>query len=311
MPKLTLVLDSSQISTLYDCEERWRLSQQETLIRIDPYNPTETLRPPDAISAGLLFHTLLEIYYRELCLTTDPSRAAQTALDFDPDKADVQDNHEYPIDPDMRKKVYNRFTDYLMCWGNRDYTVGHKLKSIIDVDPTTGFPIETTQTIPLVEQGFSFPLLDTSEYLFVLEGRIDFIGTCGGQFLWMDHKTQGRKHNLYKKSIQFKNYALATGFDMGVINYIRLTDKIDKETLVRDPISFSPHEMLAWKQELIEKYVEWARKISRGELQRNRAACGSEFGPCQFTAICEEYNPTMREQIKRGKFMQRKVWKPW
>ena len=311
MSRSTLVLDSSQISTLYDCEERWRLLQQELLIRIDPFRPGETLRPSDAISAGLLMHTLLEIYYREICLHPEqPAQAAMKAYEFNPDTADIQDGHEYPLDPALRKKVYSRFQDYIMTWGSRDFRPAHKIKKII-VCNERGIPVDAYETVPLVEQGFSFRLLDTPEYLFILEGRIDFIGYCQDQLLWMDHKTQGRRHDLYRKSIQFKNYALATGLDFGIINYIRLTDKIDKTTLVRDPISFSPNEIFQWKQELIEKYVEWSSKISNGHFTRNRAACGSGYGPCQFTPICEEYNGVMREQIKRDQFMKRTAWKPW
>lgn len=311
--RTTLVLDSSQISVLMDCEERWRLLQIEQIIRIDPFNPLETLRPSDAISMGLLFHKLLEIYNGN-SFRLGTTGAMHLALCFDPNAADVQDEHQYPLEPKLITKVFDRFKDYLIHWSTqRDrYQVSFRNKPIIKVHPITGMPFDSIEQVPLVEQGFSFPLLDTPEFLFVLEGRIDFIGHCENEPLWMDHKTQARAHNLYKKSIQFRNYALATGFPFGVIDYIRLTEKIDKTTFVREPISFSPLEMIHWKQELIEFYVKTAHHIERNELSLNRGACGNSFGsPCQFTSICEEYNPTMREQIKKDQFTKRKVWKPW
>lgn len=312
MSRLTLVLDSSQIATLLDCEERWRLLQQEQLIRINPFDPSSTMRPSDAISAGLLIHKLLEIYYGAIGRALGQTEAVRLANEFDPDAEDVADAHEYPIDPEIRQQVYDTFTSYLMFWSQRDYEVSIRYVPFVDIHPVTGLPCDRQRPEALVEQGFSFPLLDTSEYLFVLEGRIDFIGTCGAsQHLWMDHKSQSRAHTLYQKSIQFRNYALVTGFDLGVINYIRLTKKVDKTTFVRQPISFSPHETAQWKQELIEMYVGFAKRIQRGELQKNRGACGSGFSPCQFIPICEEYNPIMREQIKKDQFTKRKAWKPW
>src|ERR1035438_2546475 len=68
MPKQTLILDSSQLSTLLECEERWRLEQQENLIHINEKFPAESNRPNEAIAAGSLGHKYQEIYYHELAI---------------------------------------------------------------------------------------------------------------------------------------------------------------------------------------------------------------------------------------------------
>lgn len=311
MPPQTLVLDSSQLSTLLECEERWRLENAENLIHINKTHPEETNRPNDLIAAGSLGHKYLELYYRTLGLTQDGKEAAAAALSFDPDKADETDSHSFPLDTDLRKKVRNRFCDYLMTYAAQDYAVCTRREPAIGLDGD-GNLADIFKYTPLVEQGFSYKLYESQEYLFVLEGRIDLIAEAGGQTLWMDHKFQFRERELYKKSIQFRNYALATGLDLGVINYVRMTKEVGPKTFCRQPISFSTMERRLWKQELIEICIDLKKKISCGELKQNFGACGGKFGyECEFTPLCEEWNPATREAVKVKNFTRRKEWKPW
>ena len=311
MSRQTLVLDSSQISTLLECEERWRLEQQEQLIHINKSCPAETNRPNDPIAAGSLGHKYLEIYYRTLGMTSDQTESAKVALAFDPDAADGNDSHSFPLDLELRAKVKKRFCDYLLVYAARDYAVKTARRSAIGLDEN-GDLSDTFEYIPLVEQGFSYKLFESPEYLFVLEGKIDLIAEAGGQDLYVDHKFQFRERELYKKSIQFRNYALATGLDLGIINYIRMTKDIGPKTFVRQPISFSALERRLWKQQLIGIYIELAKKIQRGELIQNFGACGGKFGyECEFTPICEEWNPDTKRAVKARDFTKRKEWKPW
>ena len=58
-----------------------------------------------------------------------------------------------------------------------------------------------------MRKGFSYELLNTREYLFVLEGKVDLIFTdFGGGF--MDHKTQFRARSLYKKSLKSRTSSI-------------------------------------------------------------------------------------------------------
>ncbi len=342
----TLILDSSQISNWLSCPQSWA---NRGLIQINKAAPEETLRPGDALAAGSLGHKYLEIYYTELARTQEAQRAAHIALDFNPDIEDTVDK-QFPLDKALRGKIYNRVLDYLIMYpADRDYKPAFKKKHTIVVKKMcrkcnaiqhNGKAIPTTfesfcqhevverlcdswERDPLIEKGFSYKLYETNEYLFVLEGRIDFMGEAhDGTPLWMDHKFQFRKHQLYAKSIQFKNYSLATGLNLAVINYIRLTEKIDKETFVRQPLSFSSMEMRHWKQELTDLYVTIAKTVADPHYylsegltyarSQNRSSCGGAWGKaCQYAPMCEEYNPQIREAVKRRDFMPRKEWRPW
>ncbi len=337
----TLILDSSQISNALSCLQSWA---NRGLIAINKKCPEETLRPGDALAAGSLGHKYLEIYYHELAKSGDPALSAKVALAFDPDKEDLVDK-QFPLDAELREKVRLRVIDYLLYYNQKDYVPAHKKVHSVIVKkvcrlcntvvngkplPLNGCPHEVVERLcdsfekdPLIEKGFSYKLFESPEYLFVLEGRIDFMGEASdGTLLWMDHKFQFRKHNLYHKSIQFKNYSLATGLNLAVINYIRLTEKVDKETFVRQPLSFSSLEMRHWKQELTDIYVGIAKTIADPNYylndgltysrSQNRGSCAGAWGKsCQYAPLCEEYNPQIRAAVQKRDFMPRKEWRPW
>jgi hypothetical protein len=216
----------------------------------------------------------------------------------------------FPLSADKKSSVAARFQTYWQTYSHQDLTVSlgqphYNIRFDNDNDP-----IESWEPEPLVEQGFSYELLNDRDYLFVLEGRIDLIGTISNQLIWMDHKFQGRRHDLYKKNIQFRNYSLATNLTMGIVNYIRLHKEVTKDTLQRDIVSFGPRERMLWREELIEIYKHIA--ADRAYARKNRGACAGRFGiPCEFTKICEESELVTIEAVKNTYYKKREEWKPW
>ena len=319
-PRQTLILDSSQLSQYFSCAENWNLGSQQNLVAIDKRDPSSTQVPSEAITMGSLGHKYLEIYYLELFRTKSPQQAAAAALAFNPDLADFADNNNYPLDPLNRKKVLERFKDYLMTYpADRDFQVAYKkLPAIFATNDCCNGQwkeslIDSFRYEPLIEKGFSYKLFESYEYLFVLEGRIDFMGYAkDGTLIFMDHKFQLREHLLYERNVQFLNYALATGLNLGVINYIRLHDKVQVKTFVRQPLSFSSLRLYHWKQELIEKYVEIAKAIRTDSFPQNWGSCSGQWGrPCMFTPLCNEYNTSSREAIRQRDFTTKAIWRPW
>lgn len=297
MPKQTLILDSSQISTYLECPQKWDFQYNESI--------TSSGEIREDMAAGTFGHKLLEIYYTSLAKGCSLEQAVAAATRFHTDD-------EFPLSAERKKMVMDRFGIYWMTYSHQDLEVslGANRYKLLGFD-NDNLPLEDNSPEPLVEQGFSYELLNDRNYLFVLEGRIDLIGTLGGQLVWMDHKFQGRRHDLYKKSIQFRNYALATNLTLGVINYIRLHKEITKDTLVRDIVSFNPRERMSWREELIELYKHIARE-SEAPRRKNWQACAGKFGfPCEFTKICEESDLVTVEAIKNTYYKPKEVWRPW
>lgn len=303
MPRQVLVLDSSQISTFLECPTKWELINIESLAKSNVVD--------DPLSAGTLMHKYLEIYYTAIGRGIPPDKATRLALEFNPDEKDESDKHQYPLGSEIRQQLTNRFLEYTMVYSQGDYEVATRPRHKISID-ANDLPYDDYDCEPLVEQGFSYELYNTNEFLFVLEGRIDFIGSTKGNPLWMDHKLQFRERSLYKKRIQFRNYSLALGYNLGIINYIRMHKSASKTTLVREPISFSSYENRVWADELRDIYRRIAGELASGHLELNRDSCEGKFGyRCQFTDVCEEYNETTKAAIKARDFVKREEWKPW
>jgi len=301
-----LVLDSSAISSHLECPQKHSYEYIESIVKIDP-DTGFAPRISDKIAAGTLGHKYLEIYVATLARTSgDQILAARAALDFQI----PSDSLEYPIDPTICAKVKSRFGDYLIRYAHSDYTPAARRETRPGV--IAGRLADIPTPVPLIEQGFSYVLLDTPEYYFVLEGRIDFIGSQHGELFFMDHKWQFREHTLYDKSVQFRNYALATGLYLGIVNYIRLHDKILPNTFSRQPLSFSAAEIAHWRAELIEIYIRIARELKSNSLFRNRFACAGRFGQhCQYIQLCDALNSEQRDFLKAQNFAYRTPWKPW
>lgn len=264
---------------------------------------------------GTFGHHLLEIYYKAKSKGFSADKAATEALEWG-NKLDG-----FPLSPDKKCAVINRFNDYWMTYSRNDIEVamGKLVHGIQFVDNgTTGtafsdyWPIDVYTPNPLVEKGFSYELLNTPDYLFILEGRVDVIGNISGNLAFMDHKFQGRSHELYQKSIQFRNYSLALDLSLGIINYIRLHKEITKDTLKREIISFPPWERKWWKTELIKIYLRIAERMRTKDFEMNFSACPGKYGfKCEFTKICEEHDLVTIEAVKSQNYKQKEIWRPW
>lgn len=305
MSRSVLIADSTQISAFLECPEYYNLRHKQNL-GLD----TEVDEP---IMAGTFGHKLLDIYYANLHLGVD--KAVELAQSFEPPT-------EFNLSSDLINLIRERFNLYWMTYSKKDIVpLTKRVHQIViikqsdsppaDIEEYIGYPIDKYPNIALVEQGFSYELLNTSEYLFVLEGRIDLIGEINGTKLWSDHKFQFRKRDLYNKSIQFRNYSLVTDLSMGIINYIRLHKETSKDTLKRDLVTFSPAERRHWKQELIEIFIKMVKTVKSGSFERNRDSCPGKFGyKCEFTPICDEYDPLIQVEIKK-RYKEIPIWKPW
>lgn len=333
MPRQILVLDSSQITAYGECQMYWNLKYNENL--------TSSNEVRDDMAQGTYGHKLLELYYMNRGLGMKVADAWHDANQFHAEQ-------DFPLPTTKRAFMHKRCWEYVGVYAqndfqpilgqriretkfgphvlsltdgktckhcgketdiNKDYTLA---KDEVEHCPNNPYTVEIQR--PLVEQGFSYPLLDTPEYLFVLEGKIDVMAVLNnGSNGVVDHKFQGRERSLYGKSIQFRNYAMVSDFNFVVINYIRLHQAISEKTFVRDVHYFSSLEKMLWKRRLIEKFKRIARERELGIFEKNEAMCSGKFGyPCEFTKICNDnFDLVSIQATKEQHFKKREPWKPW
>ncbi len=316
--KFCLTLDSSQLSNFSDCPQLWDYANNQHI-------GFEHESEKEAMNAGTLGHQILDVFYTKRSEGESLNESAAAAFAFNPDTefkcacGHILKEHTrnllgfnngcsrcithapcwkfeavpFVLSQDLRIAVKTRLREYFLTYAQNDF-----------------IPNSTAA----IEVGFSKPIYEDSENLFVLEGRIDLIGTWQGLSTIVDHKFQMRKRDLYPKSIQFRNYDLVCDglTNMLVINYIRLTQKVDKTTLVREPVTFTSLERTWWKERVIKKFFSIKSQLLSGEFERNEGMCGGKYGyPCAYTPLCEEINPETRERKKQSLFVIKEAWKPW
>lgn len=334
MNKLILTLDSTQINAFMQCPQMWKYGQQMRL------TPAAGFATGEAMQMGTLGHMYLERYYKALSISNEHGTAIEYALQFDPDRhickncKKIAELHgssfkcpegetewkpePYPLGMPERAQVQQRFREYCYTYMAQ--------KDIIP--KSTGH----------VEVGFSHILYETMYRIYILEGRMDLIGSIGTTEMWMDHKFQLRQRNLYKKSVQFRNYGMIAyetmGINTGMVNYIRLTKGVSKDTLSRELITFGPGEHAAWKKRLLQIYDNIAYQITMNAagdpkdwpglivevgleetihgFTKNWAQCSGSFGyPCDFAPLCEESHDSIKDAKVNSLYTIRPEWKPW
>jgi hypothetical protein len=171
-----------------------------------------------------------------------------------------------------------------------------------------------------VEVGFSECFFEDHENRFVIEGRIDLIGKLQGLDCIMDHKFQSRAYWLYNKSIQFKNYILASDVNTLIINYIRLHDKKDTDSLTREVVTMNSVEKEVWRRRLIQLYMRIKKNLQNKDKERNWNECSGGFftndkekmKTCWYTQLCEECDPQVAERKEKILYkVDEAVWRPW
>ena len=303
MSKYTLTLDSSQLSTIYSCMQKWDWSQNKKLYKKTDEGGEYPLS--QAILGGTYGHKLFEVYDTVLMRTGKPLDAFHVLCD---ENQWLTDNHLVfetsekvesflsemsQLDPARKKLVLSRVIGSITRYAGQIYSV-------------LG-----------VEEGFSYPLYEDDNNLFILEGRFDCRIHFQEKEYWLDHKFQDAARPLYRKMIQFRNYTMVSGCNTGMINYVRLTQSENPQTYQRDLTPFSAAELELWKLELINKYFEVKDYLlypnHSKKDPRNRVACGHyEYDQCWYTQLCDETQPDLVQiRIDQNFGVREKMWRPW
>lgn len=314
--KQILTLDSSQIACFLACPRQWHYSYRMRLSSIS--GP-----PSTAMIMGTYLHHLLDNYYKAIAKGETISQAREAGMAFEPEQHvlcricgqpcnnhnpliteddihDLPDPVPFPLSPEDRKMVKMRFMDYTMTYAANDF-IPHSPES--------------------VEVGFSEAIYEDDDYLFVLEGKIDLLASFKPyDRVVVDHKSQMRKHDLYTRRIQFKNYAMIDKANVFIINYIRFNKVTTPDTYQRVAVPFSQAQHEQWRKYLIGIYKNIARAVKDSDSDPNYwlksasnpnwASCDGLYGyECQFTGICEE--PGLAEQKIKNLYHIKEEWKPW
>lgn len=289
MPRFTLALDASQINEYLTCPRMWHYRYNRNLVRAG--------RKTKALDKGTIIHQLADLYYN--LRSMDPSKPHLTHCSSVIELLKAQ-KIKLSLTKEELEFLAMRFFQYAVRYSNGD------------IKP------KTKHGVPAVEMGFSKILRDTPDYLYVVEGRIDLIGSYAGVEMFMDHKTQAQAKDLYQFCPQFLTYAWATELNRGMINYIGLQAEMTEKTFRRQLINFPKWKVHEWERTMINVFdeiridLETEKWLETSPYAMNQHACGGAFNssPCMFTQLCETANENLKESIIKQNYEIR-IWKPW
>lgn len=303
MPKFNLTLDSSQIYEFQTCPLKWYYKYKENL-------RLSNLAQKIAADKGTLVHHLSELYYTQRALLPNGNALLQLNDAIETFKTTKVTKDLFPDDDGtLESFICQRFALYVQRYLNEDFQVQ------VGANGDAG-----------VEIGFSNLLFENDEVRFVLEGRLDLlIKLANGELAWVDHKTQEKTSDLYSYKTQFRTYALATGFNYGIINYIGMQQDKNNELLrnnklFRRSLIHFPKEMIQeWKFKIITIFEKIYTGLTNENPEKyfyeskNESACAGAFDswPCEYSAICEEFNWDFKNKVKDFKYTKVKPWSPW
>lgn len=283
LKKFCLNMDSTEISSFRHCPHEWMLSYRRNLQR--------RRRKTEGMDKGTVIHSLLDPYYFSIGSGQNKQDSQKYAID-----TFKKDAREWKLDREQIFFLITRFSQYCAIYSGNDF-----------------IPIVKNGK-PAVEIGFSLPLVDNDQFLFVLEGRIDAIVKQQGLIFFVDHKSQSREYEIYDFSIQFMNYSLACGLNRGMINYVGLQkDLKPDEHIRRTPLFFPPNILQRWYKCLVATFFQAAHALLTTSFEQRWEHCGNDgFGRfCQFTKLCEETNQNTREALIQVEYEVKEKWSPW
>lgn len=300
-----IVADSSQISVFETCPMMWWYMYNEKITKTrikyksddEPATPDEDegFRKGAPLHMGTLGHFILEFYYRKYDISTSCEMGYAAAMTKD-------DFKEFELEAKYVEKVFRTMAIYAATY---------QMKGDFEIrDPNA------------LEIGFSQLILEDKDFRFVLEGRIDIAEAWEGSVKFsVDHKTQSKAKRLYKRSTQFRNYAMVMNTNFFMVNYIRFTKS---PTFERVLIPFTHLEHDFWKQELLLKFKAMAEfkylmlnsnnnglNSIMAEYKRRTSCSGSWGGECEYTDLCDQPNLNVLVNIKQQNYEPRKVFIPW
>lgn len=283
--RITLTLNSSQLAEYIRCPRRWFYGS--------PLGKNIEIKDRDvkAMSRGTFIHGLLERYYTKIW-EGDSWVSAQAYATSK--LAEVKKLVELPVED--YTFLFNRFVQYCVRYSDDKIRIG-----TIERNGAKNAAVEV---------GFSFPLLDNSDYLFVIEGRIDMIVQQSGVDVIWDHKIQTQRKEIYGRSVQLSNYTLATEISRGMHNYVRLAQTPNGDTFERKVHFFGPLVKERWRKYILGKFFEIASL--QNEPRQELGACeGEHWHPCMYIPLCEQTDDLITVSKIAIEYQIKKPYRSW
>lgn len=279
--KLTLTCDSHSLRSFKQCPARFDFVHER---KIEPIEHNEKF------DIGTAVHELMRVYYglkKEKGEITPVELSQINELILQPTTYLTQDQKDF---------LEVRFLRYHKHYKNDSYVT------------------------VAVETGFSKILYEDDNYLFIYEGRPDWVFRLNDNVDSIlgvaDHKSQSRHYDHYFYNDQALGYCWAAGTQLFTYNYFGLQETGTPDSWFRRSKKiFQPQEIGEWHKTTIEWYFKIARILEEAVFFGNKSQwdkswqCQNGWGICEFARICEA--PSIMKEDVINRFYQISTHKAW
>lgn len=292
MKKLILSADSHALSSYTRCPQEYKYSHIQNL---------ETAQSKAFFDKGTLVHLMLGLYYRLRRRGFAADKAGLLVVS----KRLPRWIKLFQLSKEEELLILGRFFEYVQNYQHEDIK-----------------PIG-------IEVGFSEILFENRNFLFIYEGRIDWIGyeKVGNEYLlhFTDHKTRSANYGLDCFKNQFFGYAWMMrkvyGKDYknwGKVNYFGLqadkTSKLSKDDKLFEKVwfHFTDAQIDQWEADTIF----WFHRMLQSKVLNNWPRswqCDRKFGICSFKKICNAATDWEKKLVINSPVFKRneKAWTAW
>lgn len=275
MPKINIVIDTSQYDTFRLCEQRYNYR----------YNLNKTLPvKAKALDRGTLVHLACETYFESLKSGARWDYAVPSAL--------LKVREASVISTDLESEEVNRILDvmeeYFDFWRVADQN----------------------REIVAVEQPFLYLLHEDDNIKIHMAGKIDLITTDNRYTnLPSDHKSFDRTYEVGRMGNQFKNYATATKSMFLEVDKIGFQKTLKPhEKYLRVPISFDPLVLEAWKDNVVRVMYWYVECVADNKWPLNETSCDKFNRKCEYYDVCDSSGQEAKDFKLAMNYIQIEPW---
>ncbi len=274
--KKSVVLDATVLSTVMGCGQ------------LAEFQFSQNLRPingkGNALSAGILVHKILEVYYRNLIDGSARNNAIALGMSAGEDYYKSEDCENVPYDNilDDQKKIkqvgYSHIVEtmqqYFDFYKNDAWT-----------------PLETETVKGLV-------IFEDDDIRVLWKAKLDCLMDTYHGIIPMDHKTMKMNRESSSLNNQFMGQCVVAGTRMMIIDKIGFQKSLEpKAKFLRPVMNYSNDRLEEWKAIIGYWAKVYSNYVESNYWPPNFTHC-DKFGGCIMRGICESDRGMREEELK-------------
>lgn len=286
-PKKNIILDATVFSTFMSCGRLTDFRFNQDLVSING--------KANAIEVGLVFHKILEIFFKKRIAGIPSKQASDEAIEEGTTYYMTEDFPNLPSENTIGENGHIKDVgfNYLRDTLNQ-YFDHYKNDSWIPINAEC------------VKQELIY---EDDECRIIWKAKFDLIVDTNNGIYSVDHKTMKQRRDTLELNNQFMGQCLLMKTRSVIINKIGFQKTLKpSEKFTRPLVNYSLSTLTEWSQIIVPFWAKQMLAFAEiGYWPPNFSHCENKYGMCAFLPVCRS-EPNMREETLRLHFIKGDKW---